>query len=90
MVSNVALPRPGDNYTRRQAVDERHADSGPLQALVMLPVDVIAPHQIDHVFDGMCFLSFSVSDLNTKFFLKPSDNLNTRHRIIVEEDGSRA
>ncbi len=33
---NAALQRPGDNYIVRQVVDERHADSGPLQALVEL------------------------------------------------------
>jgi hypothetical protein len=28
------LQRPGDNFIVRQAVDERLADSGPLQALI--------------------------------------------------------
>jgi hypothetical protein len=28
MTPNAALKRPGDNYTRRQVIDERHADSG--------------------------------------------------------------
>ncbi len=32
---NAALQRPGDNCIVRQVVDERHADSGPLQALVL-------------------------------------------------------
>ena len=31
---NVALQRPGHNCMVRQVVDKRHADSGPLQALV--------------------------------------------------------
>jgi hypothetical protein len=31
---NAALQRPGDNCIVLQVIDERHADSGPLQALV--------------------------------------------------------
>ncbi len=33
---NAALQRPGDNCIVRQVVDERYADSGPLEALVEL------------------------------------------------------
>jgi len=31
---NAELQRPGDNRIMRQVVDEIHADSGPLQALI--------------------------------------------------------
>ena len=44
--SNAALQRPGDNYIVRQVVDERHADSGPLQALVRVALAAAAPTSI--------------------------------------------
>ncbi|MBA2525639.1 MAG: hypothetical protein H0V18_07645 [Pyrinomonadaceae bacterium] len=46
LTPNATLQRPGDNCIVRQVVDESHADSGPLQALVRVALATAAPPSI--------------------------------------------
>jgi hypothetical protein len=72
---NAWLQRPGDNYINAQAVDERFADSGPLQAIVRRQMDYLSISKtLDWSFPVQKFISLIPGMSKLLVFAPPPSN----------------